>query len=167
MNPPDEMLSDYDGSELDALFHRAADELREETDRRWVEVAPAILKVALSASRRSLPVRAHAPSGPIHVSEQVIIAYVRDALDGALPGAAVASVSVQLADRDRFDGLFIELMVQYGLAILPIADHARALAATALARLGVESDRISISTSHVHVSDVTLGDPQTTDPSAE
>lgn len=164
MNPTDRTRPTDDGSERDdAVLLRATEALRAVDDDRWVEVAPRVLQAALGASRRTRPVRASAASGPLQISDQVIVSYLRDALDGAVPGTAVDRITVRLAGRDTFDGLLIEMLVQYGVAVIPVADRVREIAADVLRRLGVESVEVSISTTHVHVLDVTRADPHTHD----
>ena len=155
-----------DGPQLsardEALLAEAAQSLRRHTDARWVEVSSTILSSALRATRRSRPVRAGAPGGTVHISEQVIVSYLREALDGHIPGTAIAGIHLDIADHDTFNGVLIDMIIQYGTEILPVADHTRAIAATVLEELlGPLADGIYIRTSHVHVSDVTTHDPQT------
>jgi hypothetical protein len=148
-----------------ALLGEAAGQLRTFTDDRWVEVSSRVLASALSASRRSLPLRATAPGGLVQVSQQVVVAYLRAAIDDAVPGAAVARITVDIADRDRFAGVVIELIPRYGAPILPVADRVRDLAAGVLVDLlGTDAPSVYVRSAHVHVSDVTVGDPQVTDP---
>lgn len=168
MNSPEAQRPDpHVPAQDEALLREATTALQAVADDRWVEIAPRILERALMASRRSRPIRATAPSGPIQISEQVIVSYLQDALDGAVAGSAVAGISVQLAGRNSFDGVLIELLVQFGLPILPLADRVRAIAADVLTTLGVDSAQIFISTAHVHVTDVTTDDPYTSNPDAE
>ncbi len=149
-----------------AFIAKATQALTDHADQRWVEVAPRVLTGALRATRRSLPVRAHAPGGTVYVSEQVITAYLRDALDGHTPGTAVTAIRINIAGRDTFTGLLIELIVQYGTAILPAADRIRAQAAAVLVELlGPAATAIEVQTTHVHVSDVTVHNPQSAAPS--
>ena len=149
-----------------AFIDLARRALNDHADRRWVEVAPRVLSTALRATRRSMPVRAHAPGGTVHVSEQVITAYLRDALDGHASGTAVAGIQINIAGQDTFTGVLIELIVQYGTPILPAADRIRAQAATVLLELlGPAATAIEVQTSHIHVSDVTPHDPQQAAPS--
>ena len=156
----------HPGADTHAFIAMAAQALNEHADQRWVEVAPRILTSALRATRRSLPVRARAPGGTVYVSEQVITAYLRDALDGLTPGTAVAGIRIAIAGRDTFTGVLIELIVQYGTAILPAADRIRAQAAIVLLELlGPAATAIEVQTSHIHVSDVTMYDPQSAAPS--
>lgn len=164
MNPTDGSRPTDDGSARDDLvLSRAADALRAVDDDRWVEIAPRILQAALGASRRTRPVRATSSSGPLQISDRVIVEYLHEALDGAVPGAAVDRITVRLAGRDTFDGLLIELLVRYGVAVIPVADRVREIAAGVVRGLGVESVEVSIRTTHVHVTDVTRADPNTYD----
>lgn len=157
---PDELSAE------DAAFLAvAAQSLRTQDDSRWVEVSSRVLTTALRATRRSRPVLAQAPGGPVHVSEQVIVAYLRDALDGLVPGTAVAGIHLDITGRDAFTGVLIELIVQYRTAILPAADVIRERATAVLTELlGAAATGVHVRTSHVHVSDVTVDDPQTSAP---
>ena len=146
----------------DALLAEAAQSLRARVDPRWVEISDRVLAKVLTATRRSHPVRAAARTGPVHVSEQVLIAYLRDAIDGQVPGSALANVHVEIEGRDTFAGVTIQVLVQYGRPILPIADRIHEIVAARLAELlGPLAPPVDVRATHVHVSDVTRGDPQT------
>lgn len=167
MNPHDSSVDPDDlSAEDEAFLATAAQSLRTHEDSRWVEVSSRILSTALRATRRSRTVLAQAPGGPVHISEHVIITYLRDALDGPVAGTAVAAIHLDITGRDVFSGVLIELIVQYGTPILPVADliHARATAVL-LDLLGPAATAIHVRTSHVHVSDVTVHDPQIAEPS--
>ncbi len=145
----------------DRVLRDAAAILRERVDERWVEISDRVLAKALAATRRSHPVRAHAPGGPIQVSEQVLIAHLRDAVDGRVAGSAVERIHVEIEDRDTFARVIIEVIAQYGEALLPIADQIHALAASELSTLlGPLAPQVSVRATHVHFSDVVRGDPQ-------
>lgn len=51
----------------------AAAALRRRADERWVEVSDRVVSRAMTVTRRSQPIRAQASTGPIQVSEQVVI----------------------------------------------------------------------------------------------
>lgn len=145
-----------------AMFRpdRAVLLLRERADRRWVEIADRVLSQALAATRRSFPVRAQAPDGPVHVSEQVLVAYLRAAIDGSVAGAAVAAIVVDVDDAAAYRGVTIELVAQFGVELLPLADGVRDIAAATLAPLlGPVTPVVTVSAMHVHVGDVTASDP--------
>lgn len=137
----------------------ATGQLRRRVDQRWVEVADRVLSNALLATRRSQPVRAHAPGGPVKVSEHVLVAYIRAAIAdirSAAPVAIVASV-----DRhQRCTGITIAITVQYDHAILPIADEIRRRTEDVLRTvLGEVIPAVTVREMHVHVDDVTTADP--------
>lgn len=149
----------------EAFLAEAAGTMRAHADPRWVEVSSRVLDAALRATRRSQPVKAQAPGGTVYVSEQVIIAYLREAIDGRIPGTAVAAIHLDITGKDTFSGVLIEMIVQYGTEILPAADRARATAAAVLHELlGTAATEVHVRAGHVHVSDVTEHDPQTTEP---
>lgn len=58
-------------------------------------------------------------------------------------------------------GVTIELVAQFGLGLLPLADGVPDLAAaTNAALLGPVTPVVTVSEKHVHFGDVTAGDPQ-------
>jgi hypothetical protein len=142
----------------------ATSALREYTRDRWVEVSDRILATALTATRRARPVRATAPGGTVQVSEQVIVTYLRAAVDVAVPGVAVHRIDVTLVNEDTFETVIVQIAVQYGLEVLPAAHRIRGIATRVLHELlGPEAGPVTVRVTHVHVSDVTRGDPATTD----
>lgn len=144
-----------------ATLADAAHSLRQHVDQRWVQIADGVLLKALSATRRSLPVRAHSDTGRITVSQQVIIAHVRDAV-ADIPAAAPTRVHVRADEGHHFSGLTVEVTVQYGHMVLDLADEIRARAETALRQLlGPARVPVTVTAMHVHVSDVTTDDPHT------
>lgn len=147
------------------LLRQATDSLRLQPHPRWVEISDRVLARALTATRRSRPVRAHAPDGPVHISEQVLISYLRDAIDGAVPGSALAQVNIDIEGKDRYRGLTVQLIAQFGVELLPIADHVRELARACLADLlGDTAPSVEVRAMHVHYCDVVRGDPADADP---
>lgn len=139
---------------LDRLAAAAAG-LRERTDPRWVEISDRVLAKVLTATRRSLPVQAMAQSGPVHVSEQVLVSYLRDAVQDHVPGCHVRAINVHLVGRDTFESVTIQVVVRYGEEILPIADRVHQLAAARLDELlGPAAPSVQVRATHVHVSDV-------------
>lgn len=149
----------------DALLRQAATSLRQRTDPRWVEISDRLLANALTATRRSQPVRAVSPDGPVHISEQVLTTYLRAAIDGAVPGSALARVSIDIHGRDTFAGVTIQLIAQFGVELLPVADRVRELARECLVGLlGDVTPTVDVRTMHVHYCDVVPGDPATSDP---
>lgn len=155
-----DQLPDLDEADL-AWLRTAADDLRHHVDDRWVEVSRRILTTALSATRRSRPIRALSATGPVHVNEQVIIAYLREAVDNAVPAATMTGITVHTSGGETFDGLTIEMVAPYGVPLIPLADRTREVAADVLnGILGLLAPPIMVSTMHVHFGDVArLGPP--------
>lgn len=146
-------------AETEATLSAAAAALRDHIDHRWVEVADAITSRALTASRPSWPVRAQAPGGPLQVAEQVLVAYLRDSID---PIADCEVVNIQVeTDGDHCTGVVIAAAVRYGTELIPLADRVRQVAECRLEELlGSVVPPVTVSMIHVHVSDVTRGDPK-------
>ena len=138
------------GSHVDS----AIASLRSRTDARWVEVSDAVRRRAMQVTRRSLAVHAQAPGGPVHVSEQVLITYVRSAV-GDVPGGRLEDITIAADALHRYTGITLYISVDYGYPILPIADTMRDLAASQLgALLGDVAPPVTVTTMHVHVQDV-------------
>lgn len=136
------------------LVTRAADVLRTRADERWVEISDRVLTKAFNVTRRSMPVRAASSGGAVNVSEQVLVAGIRSALDD-LSGAAAVDIRISTDDQHRYTGVFIALSVDYRTAILPVADRARDRARDVLLTLlGPVNPPVTVTTMHVHVDDV-------------
>ncbi len=71
------------------------------------------------STHRSHPIRAQASGGPIQISEQALISYLRAAIDATVPGTALAHISLQVTGRDELSGVIIQLIAQYGTPLLP------------------------------------------------
>ena len=139
----------------------ATGQLREHVDPRWVEVADRVLSRALLATRRSQPIQAHAPRGPVKVSEHVLVAYIRAAI-ADIPAAAPAAIAATVDPQHRCTGITIDLTVQYNHEILPIADEIRRRTEDVLREvLGDVIPAVTVRDMHVHVGDVTTADPHT------
>ncbi len=147
---------------------RALEQLRERPLPRVVEVGDAILRRTLAAPRRSVLVRARAPHSFVQVSSTAIITVLRERIDAGLVTGAVGRIGLDVSREGTLDQLTVELFVQYGEDILVLADEARALALSSLAGLlGPDGPAVHVTVSHVHVSDVTVGDPHLVDPGEE
>lgn len=162
-DPPD--AAGEPGADAFARVDQAAQAARDRRDPRWVEISDRMLAKALRATRRSFPVRAMTPSGPVSVSEQVLVTYIRDAVQDQVPDAALLHVRIDLAGRDTLVGVTLSLIARYGVALLPVADEVRALTAARLRELlGPVEVPVRVETMHVHVADVVDGDPHDDDP---
>lgn len=152
----------------DALLQEATSNLRQRADPRWVEISDRVLATALSATRRSHPVRAQANGRSVYISEQVLVAYLREAIDGAVPGSALAHVTIEVHGRHTFAGLTVQLIAQFGVELLPVADQVRELARSCLVELlGDVTPVVDVRTMHVHYCDVVRGEPTTENPWAD
>ena len=146
---------------------RATRQMRDHSHHRAVEIADDVLRNALRASRHSLPVRAHPPHDHVHVSDRVLVSTLRRRIDDALDTAAVGAVYLQVTPQEVLEELTVELVVRYGEVLLEVADRVRSIARSVLAEiLGPPAARVGVevTTTHVHVSDVTVGDPHLVDP---
>jgi hypothetical protein len=152
-----------------ASLHAAREQLRDRSRQRSVEIADNVLRNALRSSRHSLPVKVAAPHDYVRISDQVIIILLRRAIDSALDGAAVGRINLKVDRNEKLHELVIELFVQYGRVLLDVADQARSIADVVLARLLLAGSHVTVDvvTSHVHISDITVGDPHLVDPQDE
>lgn len=151
----------------------ASEQLRDRSRGRAVEIADRVLLRALQARRRSYPVRGRGAHGFVFVSDKVVIATLRASIDERLDEAAVANVVLDITRDHELTGVAVELYARFGAVLVEAADQARVVAANALRDLlGVEPDVVvqagSVALSaHVHVRDVTHGDPHLVDPADE
>ena len=128
--------------------------------RRWVEVSDQIVATALTARRRTRPLRAEGRSGPVYVSDQVVVSDLRSTIDGAVRGSAVAQVDLEVRQGDQLAGVVVQLVAQYGVALVPMADRVRELTRQRLAELlGPVALPVTVRTMRVHFRDVTIDDP--------
>ncbi len=136
----------------------AAQALRDHTDERWVEIADSMLAGVLAKAPHSHPVQGQVGSETFYVSEQVLTNYLLDAID-PIPDVEVDAIRIH-ADQDRYTGVTILITARHGLALLPAADSIREAAQARLQEvLGQPVPRVSVSSMHVQVEDVTPGDP--------
>lgn len=159
MNPPPEQPPSEAPTREELDLQLAVQELRDHTDARWVEIADSMLVDVISKARPSHPVRGAVGPAEFHVSEQVIRAYVLDAID-SVPDVDVDDIRVQ-ADKDRYTGITVVITARHGLPLVPAADAIRSATRTCLVDLlGEQVPPITVSRMHVHVENVTLEDPR-------
>ena len=138
----------------DAMLEQATQSLRDHADQRWVQISGRVRNRALRATRTSLPVRAQAATGPVHISEQVLITYVRDAIS-TVRHAKIQDVNITTEGIDTYTGVTITIWARYGAPLIPIADTIRDLANQRLTQLlGPIAPPVSVSTMVVHIEDV-------------
>lgn len=162
-------MTSPDPSAHDSLA-RAVEQLREQPLPQVVEIADDVLRRTLATPRRSVLVRARAPHDYLRVSSTAITAVLRERIDTGLATAAVGRIVLDVARDEALEALTVELFVQYGADILALADRTRSLANEALVDLigpGAPGSEVAVTVSHVHVSDVTVGDPHLVDPGEE
>lgn len=128
--------------------------LHAHADQRWVEISDRVVARSLRVTRPSLPVRAASTGGAVNVSEQVLIAAVRQSLDD-LTDATVVGIQINTDQHSRYAGVQITITARYGSPILPVADLIREQARHALSTLlGPVTPTVSVHTMHIHVGDV-------------
>lgn len=167
MNSTPEPEPTVGGEALD----RATDELREQPLPRVVEIADSVLRAAWSTPRRAMPVRARTPHDYLRVSSVVLTAVIREHVDSALSGAATNRIGLDIDREEQLESVTLELIVQFGLPILDLADRARVIVEDTLVELlgapVADTPPVAVTITHVHVSDVTVGDPHLVDPTDE
>lgn len=159
MNPGDEMTQDLHSGADQAWLRLATTQLREHVEDRWVEIADRMLMNVLGHQRPSHPIRAKSLAGDFHVSEQVLVTALRHALD-PVAHCEVTAIHVY-ADRDIYTGVTIVVTVQVPHPVIALADDVRRIAYEQLEQiLGTSTPRLTVETMHVHVDDVSRGDPK-------
>ncbi len=135
---------------------------------RALEVSGDVLAHVMTRPRRSMPVRARLPHDRVHVSEQVVTAVVSRAVAHRAQGLSVARMVVTSTSDERLDRVVVELIAQYGTDLVAATALAHRVVATALRDLVAPADdsvQVTVVPTHLHVGDVTIGDPQLSDPS--
>ncbi len=162
MNTPESESGRDRGDEGARSVAAAATALRDLTDHRWVEVADTMLAKVLRRQRTSHAVGARNRTGAYHVSENVLRMSLQRAID-PVPHCELVDIRFDLA-RDVYLGVLLIVRVQYPLPIIALADQIREQACAGLTRiLGAVQPPVTVSAMHVHVDDVTVGDPKTAD----
>jgi hypothetical protein len=156
----DDLAAASRGAANEAFLDTAATELRGHTDDRWVEIAGDVLARVMCISRPSHPLRAQSARGHgFHVSEQVLVASLQRALD-EVPHCEVTHIQIQ-ADGETYSGVTIIVTAQYRVPLISLADQIRDLASGPLTDiLGPVTHEVTASAMHVHIEDVTHGDPK-------
>lgn len=158
-------LDDTAAAQSWPALDQAVAQLRSRVSPRAVEIADDVLRNALRSSRRSLPVRAHPPYDYVRVSDQVLITRLRHDIDQLSESFAVGAIVLGVEPRDELRQVTIELFVAYGHVLVDVADRVREVAQEILAELlHAPTTVLEVLPAHVHVSDVTLGNPHAVDP---
>lgn len=126
--------------------------------------AASLLDRVWSTPRAAQLVRAAAPYDFLRVSTVALVAVLRERIDGALEHGAVQRIRLDATRDEQLQGVAVELVVQYGHDIRVMAARTLEVTEEVLAQLlGLQLPASAITT-HVHVSDLTRGDPHLTDP---
>lgn len=156
---------------LEASLAAATAQLRARPVPRSVEIADEVLRRSLETPRPAVLVHGRGRFDFVKMSSTVITAVLQQRLDGGLSGAAVSRVLLDVDRDEHLRAATIELFVRFGTDILSQADLARELARSTLEELlGPEpgtAPTTEVVVGHVHVSDVTRGDPRLVDPDEE
>lgn len=146
--------------QTDPLLEQATRSLQEHVDQRWVQICDRVRSRALRVTRTSLPIRAQASTGPIHISEQVLITYLRDAIS-AVPHSKVQDIIITTEGIDTYTGVTITIQASFGAPLIPLADTIRDLANQRLTQLlGPIAPPVSVTTMAVHIEDIFHDDGQ-------
>ncbi len=153
-----------------AHLDRATRALTDRGRARALAISPDVLAHVMTRPRRSLPVRARSPHDRVHVSEQVLVVVLSRVVAEHAPGLAVARMIVTSTSDERLDRVVVELIAQYGTDLVAATVRAHQVITTALRELVGPADdgvEVTIVPTHLHVGDVTVGDPQLSDPDDE
>lgn len=136
------------------LLAQATQSSREHTDQRWVQISDRVLTRALQATRSSLPVRAQAASGTVRVSEQVLVAYLHEAVK-TVADVRIHDIVISTDGVDTYAGVTIAVSARFGVPLIPLADTVRSLATDRLIELlGPIAPPVTVASMHVHVQDI-------------
>lgn len=167
MTPPDEHETPTASAAARDALDAATAQLRDQPAALPVQVADRVLERALAAPRMADLCRARPPHDHLRVSTVALTALLRHRLDSRLEHAAMRRVVFETSREEQLESLTLELIVQYGHDIRATAREARALVDAVLAETVGELPASAVTVQHVHVSDVTVGDPHLVDPRDE
>jgi len=143
----------------------ATDQLRARPTDLPVEVASRVLLRALATPRPAQLVRGFDEHAFLRVSTSVLTDLVRRRLDGVLADGAVRRIRCTTTRDERLEGVTVDLVARYGTDLRFLATATHDLVGDVLREtFGPEvTDGGSAALVHVHVSDVTRGDPRLVD----
>lgn len=144
----------------------AVAQLRERPTELPVEVADRVLERALALPRPAQLVRATGGHDFLRVSTVVLVDLLRQRLDRDLADAVVRRIRCWTSRDERLEGVTVDLVARYGsdLRALSARTHEVVDDVVRGALGGAAVEGPDAVRTHVHVSDVTLGDPRVTDP---
>lgn len=151
---------------------RALDEATDALRRAPTELtgvaAARIRDLARSTPRPALLLRAAPPREYLSVSTTALTSLLRQRIDQDLSHGAVGHVAFAASRDGRLEQVRIDLLVQYGHDARELAARTHAVAAAVVEELlGSAPPPAGVDVRHVHVADVTLGDPHLVDPRDE
>ncbi|WP_245604328.1 hypothetical protein [Nocardioides aequoreus] len=132
-----------------------------------MQVADRVLERAMAAPRMAELCRARPPHDYLRVSTTALTSLLRHRLDSELRHAAMRRVVFETTREEQLGSLTLELIVQYNHDIRVAARQARSLVGEVLDDTVGELPESAVTVQHVHVSDVTVGDPHLVDPHDE
>ncbi|MDR6117115.1 hypothetical protein QE370_000299 [Aeromicrobium sp. SORGH_AS981] len=163
MTNPD--VPDLDRSSGERALDVATDQLRHQPASPHVaQAAGRVLARALAAPRRATTIETADPL--LQVSSVALVALLRSALADEVADAAVRRIRLDVRDRGRLHAVHLELVARYGTSVPESTEATHAVTRRVLARtLGTgPAPGADDVTRHVHVSDVTHGDPHLAEP---
>ncbi|WP_286689852.1 MULTISPECIES: hypothetical protein [unclassified Aeromicrobium] len=163
MTNPD--VPDLDRSSGERALDVATDQLRDQPASPHVaQAAGRVLARALAAPRRASTIETADPL--LQVSSVALVALLRSALGGEVADAAVRRIRLDVRDRGRLHAVYVELVARYGTSVPESTEATHAVTRRVLTQtLGTgPAPGADDVTQHVHVSDVTHGDPHLAEP---
>jgi hypothetical protein len=164
MSELEEVPEGVDLARGEADLAAAVEQLRTQPpSERAHETAGRVLRAAMSAPRRAV-VLDTAHDG-LQVSSVAVVALLRDALARALVDSAVRRIRLD-HDGPTLTRVTVEVVVRYGSSVPDLAAFVgQAVRSVLLDALGPgPAPGAAGVVDHVHVSDVTLGDPELVEP---
>lgn len=140
----------------------ATSQLRERPTDLPVEVASRVLLRALAVPRPAQLVRASGEHAFLRVSTVVLTDLVRRRLDTGLADGAVRRIRFSTSRDERLEGVAVDLVARYGTDLRQLAAATHDLVGDVL-RDALGEGVGGAAPVHVHVSDVTRGDPRLVD----
>ena len=163
---PTDQQTDQPTGDATGELAAATAQLRRQPATLPVEVADRVVRRALRERRPAGLVRSVDPDEHLRVSTTVLVALLRHRLDGGLDHAAVRRVRCETGRGETLESVTVELIVGYGHDVRVAAGRARVLVEEVLTGALGPADGTRPG-AHVHVGEVTLGDPHLVEPSDE
>lgn len=157
---PEAGIPEAGARDLDA----ATVELRAQPTAMTRSRVSSMLDRVWSTPRVAQLVRAADPASYLRISTVALVAVLRQRIDETLDHGAVQRIRLEASRDEELEGVAVQLVVQYGHDIRVLAARTLEVTEQVVAELLGRRLPAEAITTHVHVADLTRGDPHLVDP---